>query len=114
MKKTIIFICACAVLVINACSKNNVSGYTADCSVAKFFSADANPVIQSYCATNSGCHGIGSSHGPGALTNYAQIYSARSAIRTSILNGSMPQNSSLTDAQKNAVVCWIDAGASNN
>jgi hypothetical protein len=114
MKRTLIFICACAALVINACSKNNNSGYTADCSTTKTFSTDASPVIQSYCATSSGCHASGSSQGPGALTTYAQIYSARSAIRTSILNGSMPQNSSLTNAQKNAVICWIDAGASDN
>lgn len=114
MEKTAIFILAFALLIINACSKNNGSDYTVDCSVAKSFGTDANPVIQSNCATNSGCHGTGSSHGPGPLTTYIQIYNNRSAIRTSILNGSMPQNGSLTSSQKNAVICWIDAGALNN
>ena len=114
MKKTAIFISGLALLIINACSKNNASDYTADCSVAKSFATDANPVIQSYCAINSGCHGTGSSQGPGALTTYTQIYNNRSAIRTAILNGSMPQNGSLSSAQKNAVICWIDAGAQNN
>ena len=114
MKKTAILICAFAALIINACSKNNGLDYTADCSVAKSFAADANPVIQSYCATNSGCHGTGSSQGPGALTTYSQIYNNRSAIRSAIINGSMPQNGSLSGTQKNAVICWIDAGASNN
>ena len=114
IRKTVIFICAFAALIINACSKNNGSDYTADCSVAKSFTTDANPVIQSYCATNSGCHGTGSTHGPGALTTYNQIYNNRSAIRTSIMNGSMPENGSLSSSQKNAVICWIDAGAQNN
>ena len=114
MKKTVIFICAFALLVVNACSKNNGSYYTADCSTAKTFSTDANPVIQSYCATNAGCHGTASTHGTGALTTYSQIYSARSAIRTAILNGSMPKTGTLSSTQKNAVICWIDAGASNN
>lgn len=114
MKKTGLFILGVALLIINACSKNNGSDYTADCSVAKTFSTDANPVIQTYCATNAGCHGTGSTHGPGALTSYSQIYNNRSAIRTAIINGSMPQNGSLSASQKNAVICWIDAGASDN
>ena len=114
MKKMAIFIFVLAILIINACSKNNSSDYTADCSTTKTFSADANPVIQSFCATNAGCHGTGSSHGPGPLTTYSQIYNNRSAIRTSILNGSMPQNGTLSNSQKNAVVCWIDADATNN
>ena len=114
MKKTALFLTAFAALIINACSKNNISDYTADCSVTKTFAADASPVIQSTCAINSGCHASGSSHGPGALTTYTQIYNARGAIRTSILNGSMPQNSSLSGAQKNSVICWIDNGATNN
>ena len=114
MKKTALFIAAFATLIINACSKNNNSDYTADCSVTKTFSADVSPVIQSTCAINSGCHANGSSHGPGALTTYTQVYNARGAIHTSVLNGSMPQNSSLSTAQKNSIICWIDAGASNN
>jgi hypothetical protein len=114
LKKTTLFLAAFAALIINGCSKNNNSNYTADCSVTKTFSADASTVIQSTCATNTGCHASGSSHGPGALTTYTQIYNARGAIRTSILNGSMPQNGSLSGTQKNSVICWIDAGASNN
>ena len=96
-----------------ACNKNNVD-YTADCSTAKSYATDVSPIIQSYCATNSGCHASGSSNGPGVLTSYAQVYSARSAIRTAVVNGSMPQNGSLTNAQKNAIICWIDSGAANN
>lgn len=112
MKKIIIIVFGFGVLLL-ACSKNNVD-YTADCSTAKSYATDVSPVIQSFCATNSGCHASGSMHGPGALTTYAQVYSARAAIRTAVANGSMPQNGSLSNAQKNAIICWIDNGAANN
>ena len=96
-----------------ACSKNKVS-FTTDCSTAKSFATDVSPIFQSTCATNSGCHATGSTHGPGALTNYSQVFNARSAIRGAVANGSMPQNSILSTAQKNNILCWIDAGATNN
>lgn len=111
--KRIIIAATSLFLIVMACSKNAVN-YTADCSTTKSYAADVSPIIQSYCATNSGCHATGSTHGPGALTTYAQVYSARSAIKAAVANGSMPENGSLTNAQKNAIICWIDSGAQNN
>ena len=113
MKKSIVIVSAFIAVILFACGKGAVS-YNADCSTAKSYATDVSPIIQSYCATNSGCHASGSSHGPGALTTYAQIYSARSSIRTAVANGSMPENGSLSNDQKNAIICWIDSGASNN
>ena len=113
MEKLIV-ITVLSIFVLIACSKNVGSDYTADCSTTKSYAADVSPVIQSYCAFNSGCHGSSSSHGPGTLTSYQQVYNSRGAIRTAVANGSMPQNSSLSAAQKNAIICWIDNGATNN
>jgi hypothetical protein len=99
-----------------ACKKSsNNASTTVDCngSTAKF-SSDASPVLMSKCATNSGCHANGASNNGGVLTNYSQINAKKAAIRASILNGSMPQGSSLTTAEKQAIVCWIDNGALNN
>ena len=112
MKKTIITALAFLLLFIS-CSKDSVP-FTADCSTTKSFATDVSPIIQSSCALSSGCHAIGSSNGPGALTNYSQVFNGRSAIRTAVANGTMPQNGSLTSAQKNAILCWIDSGAANN
>src|SRR5215217_7713674 len=67
------------------------------------FSAKVFPIIQSSCATNSGCHATGSSNGPGALTNFTQISQASSAIRTAVLSGIMPKGSSLSIQDKNAI-----------
>jgi hypothetical protein len=84
-----------------------------DCSVPKTFSADAAPIFQAKCAL-SGCHGAGSSNGPGELTSYQKIFNARNDIRNAVVTRLMPQGGSLTDAQLNSIVCWIDNGAPNN
>ena len=88
------------------------SGGTNNCAgSAKSFSNDVNPIIQTFCG---GCHGNGSNAGPGPLVNYTQIFNARNLIRSSVSSGRMPQNGSLTAAQKNAILCWIDNGAPEN
>ncbi len=112
MKKTRCSL-ALAVLFLYSCKKSAVV-YTPDCSgTTKSFATDVSPVIKSYCAT-SGCHDSNSSHGPGALTNYTQISGNRTSVRSAVADGSMPQNTTLSNAQKNAIMCWIDNGAPNN
>jgi len=100
-----------------SCSKDGGSGggFTVDCSIVtnKAFAADISPIIQASCNI-AGCHAAGSFNGPGALTNYAQISSASSSIRPAIASGRMPQTGTLTTAQKNSIICWIDSGAPNN
>ena len=90
-------------------------GGTLDCtSVPKSFVADVNPIVQGFCNNTAGCHGVGSINGPGPLTNYTQVFNARAQIRPQIASGLMPQGSTLTTAQKNSFLCWIDNGAPNN
>lgn len=104
-------------VILLACSKSGGDATTnsIDCSgITKSFSGDVNPIIQSTCTTNSGCHGSGSRNGPGELLTYSQIFGARSTIRSAVLSGLMPQNGSLTSSQKQSIVCWIDNGAPNN
>ena len=88
-------------------------GTTVDCSTVtnKAFAANVNPIIQASCNV-AGCHAAGSSNGPGPLTNYAQISAA--SIRSAISSGSMPKGGSLTTAQKNSIICWVDSGKPNN
>src|SRR5215510_851028 len=109
--------------VLFACSKSSDTtartegdnNRSVNCSgPAKSFSADVSPIIQSTCATGSSCHGTGSINGPGALTTYSAIANAHADIRSAILSGLMPKNGSLTSAQKNTIICWIDNGAPNN
>jgi hypothetical protein len=49
-----------------ACSKNSMdTPASVDCSASKSFATEVNPIVQTSCATDSDCHGSGSSSGPG-------------------------------------------------
>ncbi|MFZ4522838.1 MAG: hypothetical protein ACOYNC_14110 [Bacteroidales bacterium] len=104
MKTTMFGLVVCLALT-GACKKSSTSpGYTPDCSgTAKSFSSDVLPVINSACKS---CHSD--------YSNYSRISGDKAAIRSTIVNGSMPEGSTMSAAQKNTVVCWIDNGAPNN
>lgn len=124
MKKQLI-LGGSVMLLLIACSKSGSDsggggntggggGSTLDCaSVPKSFSANVLPIVSSVCS-QSGCHNTGSPNGPGQLTNYTEVYNARVQIRSAVASGIMPKNTTLTTAQKNAFLCWIDSGAPNN
>lgn len=91
-----------------ACKKNKTTTSTAavftpSCNGTKSYASNVSPLIQSNCVS---CHS--------QYSSYSGVKSASSSIRNVIVNGSMPKNGSLSDDQKNAIVCWIDAGAANN
>jgi len=109
------------IIVIAGCSKSSDPGSasnpttttTVTCTGTKTFSSDVSPIIQSVCAT-AGCHNAGSTNGPGPLTTYQQVFDARTLIRSAVLSGLMPKSGTLTASEKSAIICWIDAGATNN
>ena len=125
MKKNILVVVA-AFVFIAACSKSGGGdpnpgggggggGGTVNCTgVASAYAANVSPIIQASCATDATCHGAGSANGPGPLLTYNQIFNARLNIKTSVANGTMPKTGSLTTAQKNSIICWVDAGGPNN
>lgn len=104
MKKTIMILAVCSA-IIGGCGKTSTSpSFTPDCSGAsKSYKTDIQPIFQSYCV---GCHSV--------YSTYSGVASNTSAIRSKIVDASMPQGTSLSTTQKNAVVCWIDNGALNN
>ena len=123
MKKTILVITA-AFFIIASCSKSGdgggggsgggTGGGSVNCTgVASSFAANVHPLIQSTCAIAT-CHEAGSVNGPGPLLTHSQIFSARVAIKTAVANGTMPKTGTLTTAQKNSIICWVDAGGPNN
>ncbi len=118
-----------AVLVISisiftACSKSSTSAgggtggtgtKTFSCTgISPKFSTDIVPILNTVCGINSSCHAGGSVNSGGPLTNYAEVNARKSNIRAQILAGLMPQTGTLTQAQIDAFICWIDAGAANN
>lgn len=126
MKRLILLTVLFSFSMILSCSKsgsgtggsgNNGGGippFVPNCAgAATSFATDVNPIFQSVCGQSS-CHNSGSINGPGTLLSYAQINSAKSLIRAAIISGAMPKTGTLTAAQKNSIICWIDAGSANN
>ena len=113
------------VIIFAACSKSDSTtggggtgggGRTFSCSpgITPKFAADVQPIIQSLCATNSSCHASGSANSGGSFTGYTEINAKKSSIRSQILSGAMPKTGTISQAQINALICWIDDGAPNN
>jgi hypothetical protein len=120
MLLTVCFVYSCKKSGGDSNGGNNGGGgggggsYTPNCTSAAIqFTTNVLPIIQSSCAV-SGCHNAGSGNGPGELSTHAQISGAKTQIRAAVLSGSMPKSGTLTAAQKNSIICWIDAGAANN
>ena len=90
-------------LVLGSCKKDS-SDYQPDCSgPAKSYLTDVKPTVLSNCVS---CH---SQYG-----SYNGVKNDAASIRSTIANGSMPKGKAMSDAEKNKVMCWIDAGAPNN
>jgi hypothetical protein len=108
-------IVATSIYLLQACKKSDESSNSVDCGgTTKSFTVDVKPIVQTSCAFDSDCHGSGSNSGPGPLLTYAEIFNARSIIRSAVVSGEMPQGARLSAAEKNAIACWIDNGAPNN
>lgn len=116
MRKATLFISllTTSIFTILSCSKGGNGNDPVDCAtVPKTWSAHVSPTIQTYC-NQQNCHDVASVNGPGPLTNYSQVFNARDEIKIQIAAGLMPQNATLSAAQRNAIICWIDSGAPNN
>ena len=116
IKLSVVFIAIVIVGFLVSCTKiRDEIPTTSGCGAinAKFITA-VNPIIQSYCAINSGCHGTGSVNGPGPLTNYSQMSGAAENIKDAVVSRRMPLGASLSEADIQKIRCWIDAGAQNN
>ena len=117
MKKNLLIVAFCFA-VFTGCSKsddgtNTPTTNNTNCTGTKSFSSDVSPIFQSVCS-NAGCHNTGSTNGPGPLTNYQQIFNARTSIHSAVSSGTMPKNTTLSSTQKDAIICWINSGAPNN
>lgn len=123
MKYLFLSVIVTTVLIFSACSKNSSGGSgggggivgTVSCTgVTATFAANALPAIQATCQLGSNCHSSGSTNSGGPFTTYAQIFAKKSNIKAQLEAGSMPQSGSISLAQKQAIICWIDSGAPNN
>ena len=125
MKKIILFTISVITIgcIASGCSKTSDAtptnggggGITFSCiGITPRFSVEVTSIFTSVCSVNSNCHGAGSTNSGGPFTNFTEIFAKRSNIRAQVLSGAMPQTGSLTQAQINNLICWIDSGAPNN
>jgi hypothetical protein len=126
MKKILLaglFIFSLATLLL-ACSKSSTTNtgggsgggsITFSCAgISPKYSADVQPILTAVCSVNSNCHATGSFNSGGPFTSHAEVFAKKSNIRAAILSGVMPQSGTISQAQINAFICWIDSGAPNN
>jgi hypothetical protein len=119
-----LLIAGCTVFFLSCSKKSSTSsdgggsgggGRTFSCvGISPGFTADVKPILNTVCSINSNCHASGTTNSGGPLTTYAEVNAKKSNIRAAILSGAMPQTGSITQAQINAFICWIDSGAPNN
>ncbi len=116
------FIILCIIL-FTACSKTDPAagratgggGISFSCTgITPKFSTDVQPILTTVCSINSNCHAGGSTNIGGPFTSHAEVSAKKTNIRSAILSGFMPQSGSISQAQINAFICWIDSGAPNN
>jgi hypothetical protein len=125
MKTTIILsaLIVICIAVFSACSKSSISkdggsgsgGITFSCNgISPKFSTDIQPILNTVCSINSNCHASGSNNFGGVLTTFAEVNAKKADIRAQILSGTMPQSGTISQAQINAFICWIDGGGPDN
>ena len=88
--------------VFTSCKKDDEK-FEPSCNDSYTFQGDVKAIFQANCVS---CH---ASYGA-----YAGVSANKNNIREEVATGRMPKNGSLTDDQKNAILCWIDAGAQDN
>ncbi len=75
------------------------------------YTSTIKPIINNSCAV-TGCHD--GSTAQTNFTSFSNVQGKAADIKSRTQSGSMPKNSTLTQAQKDAIACWVDDGAIDN
>lgn len=75
------------------------------------YESEVKPIIIGSCAT-TGCHVSGT--GRVNLTIFNNVKSNAASIRSRVESKNMPKDDNLTNAEIEAILCWVDDGALNN
>jgi len=86
---------------------SNGGGNTDPCATITF-SVNVKPIIDSRCVQ---CHN--GNRFPD-LRTFENVKNNANLVKSEVASRSMPQGSSLTQAQIDAIVCWVDNGTPNN
>lgn len=111
------YLCLVTLFIGTSCVYDNVEelyGETECPPEGTSFDQTIEPIIESSCAV-SGCHVTGQQQP--TLESYAQIVSNAEKIKARTSNGTMPPSSSglsLTQAEIDAIACWVDEDTPDN
>ncbi|MEP2024949.1 MAG: hypothetical protein ABJH98_11095 [Reichenbachiella sp.] len=75
------------------------------------YKSNIEPIMNSNCTTSE-CHRSG--NGISDFTNFSTVQARASSIKSQVQSKVMPKEGSLSNAEIQAIVCWIDDGAPNN
>lgn len=76
------------------------------------YNSHIKPILQTNCI-KSGCHDGGTA-GLSNWSVFSTVQASADAIKRETQSGSMPENGTLTQEEKNQIACWVDDGALNN
>ena len=81
---------------------------------APSFANDVLPIMQARCAT-AGCH-VSGGNAPFVIEGFGDVQPRAAAIRARVAGRTMPPAGAptLTDAQIQTIVAWVDGGAQDN
>jgi uncharacterized membrane protein len=102
---TCLFLSSCLANVEEAIEENPIE----DFCKTRSFSLHVKTIIDNNCIQ---CHGQGG-NSPN-LTTYNDASSNANSIKSEVVSRRMPQGSSLTNEEIQAIRCWVDEGALNN
>ena len=111
------YLCIALLVIGTSCDYDNVEelyGVKKCPPEGTSFDQTIEPIIESNCAV-SGCHVTGQQQP--TLESYAQIVSNAEKIKARTSNGTMPPSISglsLTQAEIDAIACWVDEGTPDN
>lgn len=96
-------------IFLSSCLTNIDEEEQLDPCDTKSFAVDIKPIIDTNCVV---CHGAGGNF-PN-LTTYTGISNNAFLVKSEVVSKRMPQGAPLSDADIEAISCWVDAGALNN
>ncbi len=76
------------------------------------YASDVAPILSSTCSSID-CHGTPTGSKP-SLANWNAVNTVKNKIKTQLENGNMPQDTTISENNKNLIICWIEAGAPDN
>jgi len=113
MKKLLLTPAVFSIMLAFSCGGNDDALADVACDGETSLSADVMPLIESNCAV-SGCHLASQSP---ALSSTSGVLNNSSRIRSEVAAKTMPpagSGQSLTDLERETIICWVQQGALDN